>query len=402
MDLRSDTPYWLVRDGYRGDYPTLAADLGTDVLIVGGGITGALVGHRLAKEGVGVTIVDRRHIGFGSTSASTCFLQYEIDVPLFELSTRIGARDASRAYRLCAGAIDELEAICRGVPGAADFRRHTSLWFASRERDVDAKLRPEFAARRDAGFDVALLGPDEVRKTFGFDAPGGLLSAVAASCDPFRLTEGLMRAIRQRGGEVFDQTTIAGWEAGPRRVVARTREGRRITARHLVVAAGYESQRWLGRKVTRFLSTYAIATKPAGREPWPGGALLWETKHPYLYLRGLPDGRILAGGRDEDFTDGERRDRLIGRKSRALASDVARLFPALDVQLDFAWAGTFAETPDGLPYIGNAGSRRVHYAMGYGGNGITFSAVAANLIADAIAGKAHPDRRLFRFDRRGR
>jgi len=214
VDLRSDTPYWLIRNGYLSDYPPLRRDLATDVLIVGGGITGALIGHRLAMNGVDVAIVDRRHIGFGSTSASTCFLQYEIDVPLFELSEKIGVKDASRAYRLCADAIDDLASICNGITGAAEFRRQPSLWFASSDRDVAAKLEPEFAARRDAGFDVRLLDRDEVRAQFGFDAPAGLLSALGASCDPFRLTNGLMQAIRRLGGNVYDQTTVESWTAG--------------------------------------------------------------------------------------------------------------------------------------------------------------------------------------------
>ena len=400
MDLRSDTPYWLIRDGYLSDYPPLTEDLRTDVLIVGGGITGALIGHRLALDGVDVAIVDRRHIGFGSTSASTCFLQYEIDVPLFELSTRIGAKDASRAYRLCGDAIDDLAAICEGIPGAADFRRQPSLWFASSEKDVVAKLEPELVARRSAGFDVRMLDSEEVRAQFGFDAPGGLLSALGASCDPFRLTNGLMQAIRRRGGRVYDQTTVEGWTTHPRRVEAVTREGLRISAKHLVVAAGYESQRWLDRKVTRFVSTYAIATKPIPAADCPPSALLWETKQPYLYLRATEDHRILAGGRDVDFSDGRRRDRLVGAKGRALVGDLRKLYPSIDIALDFAWAGTFAETRHGLPYIGNAGSHRVHFALGYGGNGITFSRVAADLIADAVAGRRNPDRRIFGFDRR--
>jgi glycine/D-amino acid oxidase-like deaminating enzyme len=400
VDLRSDTPYWLIRDGYLSDYPPLRRDLRTDVLIVGGGITGALIGYRLALGGVDVAIVDRRHIGFGSTSASTCFLQYEIDVPLFELSRRIGVKDASRAYRLCADAIDDLASICDGITCAAEFRRQPSLWFASSARDVASTLEPEFAARRDAGFDVRLLDRDEVRAQFGFDAPAGLLSAVGASCDPFRLTDGLMRAIRRRGGNVYDQTTVEGWTAGPRRVEAVTREGFRISAKHLVVAAGYESQRWLDRKVTRFLSTYAIATKPIAEADCPRSALLWETRRPYLYLRATEDHRLLAGGRDVAFSDGRRRDRLIGAKGRALVSDLRKLFPSIDIALDFAWAGTFAETRDGLPYIGNAESRRVHFALGYGGNGITFSCVAADLIAAAVAGRKHPDRQIFDFDRR--
>ena len=127
--------------------------------------------------------------------------------------------------------------------------------------------------------------------------------------------------------------------------------------------------------------------------------MIWETKTPYLYLRTASDGRIFVGGRDEEFSDPRKRDALIGRKSRQLLADFRKLFPDVPFEIDFAWAGTFGETRDGLPYIGTAGSKRVYYAMGYGGNGITFSIVAADMIADALTGKKNRDAPLFGFDR---
>jgi glycine/D-amino acid oxidase-like deaminating enzyme len=67
--------------------------------------------------------------------------------------------------------------------------------------------------------------------------------------------------------------------------------------------------------------------------------------------------------------------------------------------MDFWWAGTFAETKDGLPYVGPFDHKRVLYALGYGGNGITFSAVAANLLRDRILDVRNPDAEIFSFDR---
>jgi len=71
------------------------------------------------------------------------------------------------------------------------------------------------------------------------------------------------------------------------------------------------------------------------------------------------------------------------------------------VKSAFAWAGTFAETPDGLPYFGAHAQYgpRVLFAMAYGGNGITYSALGADLLAASIKRRRHPLAALFGFER---
>ncbi|HRN99280.1 MAG TPA: FAD-dependent oxidoreductase, partial [Flavobacterium sp.] len=90
MDLRAGFPLWLVRDGLPFSFPKLNKDLETDVLIIGGGITGALVRHHMAEAGIATVTVDARTIGLGSTCASTSLLQYEIDTPLWKLRELVG------------------------------------------------------------------------------------------------------------------------------------------------------------------------------------------------------------------------------------------------------------------------------------------------------------------------
>ena len=88
MDLKSGYPWWAVRNGLIQAFPPLEKDLRCDVLVVGGGITGALIADELSHHGHDVAVIEQRDIGWGSTAASTALLQYEIDTHLLELAER--------------------------------------------------------------------------------------------------------------------------------------------------------------------------------------------------------------------------------------------------------------------------------------------------------------------------
>jgi glycine/D-amino acid oxidase-like deaminating enzyme len=128
--------------------------------------------------------------------------------------------------------------------------------------------------------------------------------------------------------------------------------------------------------------------------------MLWNTANPYLYMRKTSDGRIIVGGRDENFTDPRRRDKLIEKKSKLLVKDFNKLFPDIKFNAEFSWTGTFGSTVDGLPFIGQHSKfPNTYFALGFGGNGITFSLIAAEIIRDLIMGKKNPDAGIFSFDR---
>jgi glycine/D-amino acid oxidase-like deaminating enzyme len=79
-----------------------------------------------------------------------------------------------------------------------------------------------------------------------------------------------------------------------------------------------------------------------------------------------------------------------------------RFGPPQETDIGFRWSGTFDTTSDGLPLIGPVpGAKGVYAAYGYGGNGITFSFLAACLIGDLIAGKTSPLLVDFAIDRDG-
>jgi len=89
MNLTSSHPFWAVCNGLPESYPSLKQDVSCDVVVIGGGITGALVALHLTEAGTKTLVIDKRDIGTGSTSASTALLQYEIDLPLRELIKKV-------------------------------------------------------------------------------------------------------------------------------------------------------------------------------------------------------------------------------------------------------------------------------------------------------------------------
>lgn len=400
MNLHSDYPFWMIKEGLKDNYPTLNKNLKTEVLIIGAGISGALIGYKLCKAGLGVTMVEKRHVAHGSTSASTAMLQYEIDTPLFKLIEKQGRKAAVRSFRLCEEAIGVIEKLSRKIPGRAEFERRPSLWYASYKKDVEEIIQPEYEARAASGFKVKLLDEKEIFKKFGFSAPAGILSESAGQVNPYLMTNFLLNKITGMGGSIYDLTEVEQWTPLKTHVRLKTTGGLEIEAKYVVIACGYESQNYLEKKVTDLNSTYAIVSKPiSSKDLWYKNSLIWETKTPYLYMRTTGDNRILVGGRDEEFYSPEKRDKLIEKKSKQLEQDFRKYFPDIPFETDFSWAGTFGETKDGLPYIGSYDHKRILYAMGYGGNGITFSVTAADILKDLILGKKNKDADIFAFDR---
>src|SRR5580704_17109607 len=139
MDLTSDLPFWAIRNGLIRVYPPLDRDVHCEALIVGGGISGALLGHELVGRGVDCVLIDRRDIGHGSTSASTALLQYEIDTPLYKLRAKVGPEAAERAYCLGVESISRLQNLAAKDCG---FALRPSLQIATAKSDV-AGLKKE-------------------------------------------------------------------------------------------------------------------------------------------------------------------------------------------------------------------------------------------------------------------
>jgi glycine/D-amino acid oxidase-like deaminating enzyme len=252
------------------------------------------------------------------------------------------------------------------------------------------------------GFDVEFLSAPQIVGRFGFSRPAAILSQKAAQIDPFQLNQRLLARAIRGGLRLFTRTELAGYEVAGDGIIARTTSGPRIRARHLVYATGYEAAGMIDPKLAHAQISYAIVSQPQMKRNDPyERPLIWEAADTYLYLRTTSDQRDMIGGEDDhDLTHLGNVDR-VDQKRRMLEARFHEFYPDRDFNTAAAWAGVFETTPNGLPYIGP--HRRFPHALfslGYGGNGITFSVIAADLLRDQILGKPNPDATIFRFDRR--
>lgn len=400
MNVRSNEPFWLVQNGLIHNYPSLQQDLHCDVLIIGGGITGALMAHACTKEGLKTVLIDKREIANGSTSATTSMLQYELDIPLHELIEQIGEDAAVASYKSCRDAIYKIQEVVKEVKSNCGFELKKSLYFCADKKDLN-DLKKEYETRKNYGFEVEWLEEDELKKSYGIVSKGAILSKDGASIDAFKLTHDILFYNAKKGLQVFDKTESTKITYQKDKIFIKTQTGHAITTGKIIYCTGYETQHFLPEKIVKLKSTYACVSEvqhtlsEALKE-----TLFWNTSKPYLYLRATDEGRILIGGEDENFKNAYKRDLLLDRKESKLKKTFHEVMPHTVYHADFMWAGTFGETKDSLPYIGeHAKFPNSYFVLGFGGNGIAFSAIGMELIIDLIKQQPNPLSHFFRFGR---
>jgi glycine/D-amino acid oxidase-like deaminating enzyme len=367
--------------------PPLERDLRCEVLVIGAGITGALVAEHLSAHGRDVCLIDRERPGKGSTAASTALLLWELDISLGHLTDLYGFERAAEIYRHSFRAVAGLAQSVASLGLGSSFRARDSLYIAS-DTTHARDLLAEQQLRARAGLPSRFLDFRPLVRAYAVDREAAILSAGGAEADPLLLARSFVAVARKHGAAVFDAEAVK-YDSTRNGVAVGLDSGATIDASYVVLATGYtlpEPVKSLHHSVS---STFAIATPPQPEACWRDGVLIWEAREDYLYARTTLDGRLIIGGEDEsDIVEPGARDALIPAKTAALLEKLKALCPGAATAADFAWAGTFGHTRDGLPLIGAVpGHPRLLAAYGYGGNGITSSFLASRVLERTIAGK---------------
>lgn len=380
-DLRGGAPSWL--EGEAEPPPSDPLPAGTvDVAIIGAGIVGAMIAERLGAAGMRVALLDRRPPARGSTAASTALVMWEADMPLSHLAASLGGAEAMRRWRRVHAAVARLGERIRRDFGADWLGEAPSVYLDGDLLDADG-LKREAEMRAAATLPSAFLDGAAVAGRFGIAARPAIVSGDGFTVDPVALALGLLEKARARGATITHPVDVDGVSEAADHVLLSTDKGD-VRARRAVIAGGYERARWFLPPAFSLLSSYALATAPGTAPLWRENAMIWEASDSYLYARTDREGRVIAGGGDEDFIDARHRDALIPAKTETIAAALGALAGA-PVAPRHRWAAMFGASPDGLPAIGRAANMtRLWLASGFGGNGVSFAALAAELIGVAL------------------
>jgi glycine/D-amino acid oxidase-like deaminating enzyme len=378
----------------------LEGDVQADVVVVGAGISGALLAFTLARRGVRVLVLDRREPVHGSTLASTALLQFEIDVSLRELGDRIGRDKARRAWQRSVAAVRALARLVAREGIRCGYAPRRSLYLAGDVYGARA-MRLEAEARARDGLSGDFLDRRTLADRFALDRRGAILSSGSAVANPAQLAAGLLRRAARHGARIHSPVEVRDVASGRGGVQLYTATGVTVHARDAVFCTGYELPRALTLAGHAVKSTWAIATRPTGSLPaWLATTVLWEASDPYLDLRTTADGRVIAGGEDAESATLHTSPAMLAQKSQRIVEQVEMLLPEARLTVSHTWAGAFGESPTGLPIIdGLPGLPHCHTINGFGGNGMTYSMIAATVMSARLAGRRDPDADLYRAPR---
>lgn len=394
MDLQSGKLYWPTTISQKPAYPKLEEDLTCDVLIIGGGSSGAQCAYYLSQYDTHVVVVDKREIGSGSTATNTALIQYSGDKMFFELCNTFGENRASRHLKLCQKAIDEIEKVSSDLPTNCHFTRRDSLYYASSLDDVQ-KVEKEYQLLKKHDFQVAYLTEAELKKHYPFQTPAAIYSYNDGELNPLAFTYGLLEKAKSNGVQIFSNTEVIRKKADRDHVQYFTTDQKSIKAKKVIIAAGYEGLEFKKEKNAAITSSYAIVSKPVDQF-WYNRTLIWETKRPYLYMRTTPDDRIIFGGLDETTEYADRRDSMLLHKRDLLVKEFHNLFPTIPFEPEFYLTAFYGGTHDGMPILGMYDDiPNSYFLYGYGDNGTVYSTILAQIISDLINKGHHPDLDLY-------
>ncbi|CAH2212491.1 NAD(P)/FAD-dependent oxidoreductase [Tepidibacter aestuarii] len=392
-------PIFTSINSTNNQYAYLTEDVETDVVIVGGGVTGSICSYYMSKNNIKSVLIEKGRIAHGSTSITTSLLQYELDENASELKEVIESKNIVRSYELGLCALKEIEKFVEEYGNKCDYIKRDTLLYTAKNLEKNS-IKEEYKFRKENGFNVEYI--DELDNPYGFDLKAGLLSKEGgAEIDPYKFTNHLLEVSIKKGALVYENTEAKKIEYLDKGVIIYTSYGYKVKAKKVIVATGYNTSLFTNKNFGTKNNTFNIATKPVKEiRGWKEGVLIRDNSDPYNYLRTTKDNRLIIGGEDVDFKEIENED-IAFEKYSILEQRLKSMFKYIDdIEIEYKYCGCIESTKDNLGYIGpDKKHENLWYCLGYGGNGILFAILGGIMLSKLYHEEKDEDMRLFKVNR---
>lgn len=356
-----------------------------DSIIVGGGITGITTALLLQESGMKCLVLEAATLCYGTTGGTTAHLNTLLDTSYATISKNFGKPQSKQVAAAAARAIDLARTNCGKYALNCEWQDADAYLFA-RTADQKDELREIELAAMEAGL---LVGETDALE---LDVPFSAAIRVVnqARFHPVKYTLGLARAFDAAGGAIQQHCRVESVQEGSVAVV-KTNLGS-FKARRVVFATHTPpGVNFLHLRCIPFRSYAMAARLEAGLYP---DNLYYDLDDPYHYYRThVVDGTpYLIGGGFDHKTGHE------PNTEKCFLQLEAHLNQQFDIRsIAYRWSSQYYESADGLPYIGRlpGHSDQVYVATGFGGNGMTYSHVAAMVLRDILTERENDDIALF-------
>ncbi|PMR67352.1 NAD(P)/FAD-dependent oxidoreductase [Halomonas heilongjiangensis] len=401
--LKSTTPgqgrdyaptYWI---GTAGEPPAddgpVTQDMDVDVVIIGAGFTGLTAAIFLAQEyGIRATVLEANRTSWGCSTRNGGQAQCASGrLKRSQWIERYGLDTALKLHAECVEGMETFKSLIKDID--CDPQPGGHLYIAHRDK-VMPVLEKEARLLRDVfDYDAQILDGDTVKRDWVGDqeAAGAMHEPEGIGIHAGKLAFGYLRKARALGARVHPSSPVQGWETRDGVHYLKT-PGGTVRARAVGIATGgYTSQSLHPQLKNRLLPilSNSIVTRPLSANEIEACSfrthqVITDTRVLRHYYRLLPDNRLQIGSRSA-ITG---RDAPQQKYEDVLVNNMVRKFPALKgIPLDYSWWGWVDVSHDMMPRIHQPDpSETIFYALGYGGNGVMYSAQAGRRLAQWIAG----------------
>ncbi|HSU28146.1 MAG TPA: FAD-dependent oxidoreductase [Chitinophagaceae bacterium] len=357
-----------------------------DVVIVGGGITGISTALLLQKAGRSVMIAEAQNIGFGTTGGTTAHLNTLMDCSYDHVANRFGKDNAKLLAKGTRLALDKIREQVKEIDIQCGFKEEPGYLFAQ-DRQQSKELEKIFEASKEAGVEVEYSSTTPMPIPFS----KAIVFARQASFHPTRYIYGLAEAFERAGGSIVQDCRVTKVDENEL-IDIDTSKGS-VRAKSLVYATHIPP----GVNMLHFrcapYRSYVLAVKLSNPKDYPEG-LVYDMQEPYHYFRTEEiDGQkfLVAGGEDHKTAHEENTENCFLR----LENYIKKYYEVEEIA--FKWSSQYFEPADGLPYIGHLPGHpgNMYVATGFGGNGMTYGALAAIILTEMIVAGQCEFEKLF-------
>lgn len=335
-------------------FPKLNKDIKTNVLVIGGGITGILCAYELKKRNIDVVLIEQGKIGQGISKNTTAFITAQHETLYQDIVRNFSLSVAKEYLKYNLKAVEEFEKLAEKYD--FDYEKCSSVMFSSYDEEV---ILNEKRILDDLGFKTELVDSlpiEEIKIKLGikFDNQGVL--------NPLKLIKELSKQL-----EIYEDTRII--KLGKKAYT----ENNTIEFDKVIIATHYPF-------INRSGMYYA---KLRQRISYIAAFKYKEIKDTYCciedgyYFRGYKD-YLIIGGNDRETKFSCHRDFLYKIKNNFNIEDV-----------EYYWSNEDIATLDEMPYIGKYDLTHDNWYVATGFNmwGFSWAMASSFILADMIENK---------------
>lgn len=379
--INGDRYFYKINDKIK-QYNYLNKNLSCDILIIGGGINGAIINYYLSKY-YNVALVEKSRLGGNLTSLATALLEYQLDDFASDLKPTLNENEILNCYNLGLKSIEELDSLISLYGNNCHYKKRPTLIFSKKEKDKKL-LEQEYLFRKKHGYNSIFLTKEN--NFFNFDFNYGIYCENGgAELDPYLFTK-MMIENSQNQNDIFENTEIVDIQKCSNGYICVCKYGEIINCKEVIVATGFNFNFINSNICTRFIS-FSIVTNPLPEISIKNNTLIQDCLSPYHYLRKLPDERIILGGEDEKIKDtiDEKKSQ---KKYEKLLNFLKELFPEFKdkIKIEYKFCGAFGSTENNMGLIGRNDDGLIHF-ISCGANGILNAISGVKTIENLLKNK---------------